>query len=309
MNKKIGYYFSKGKSEAVFAYRKLSFKNKLSLMMYFLVSFIGKIFFFTRPVFAMADQNIGKMISETRDFSLSQAFHGVNDSKRYLGLLGTYFVKDLTLIGVIALAFFPFLSYGGFEAFYSEEVRAVLTERNLNDDMLLVLEIIGIVISSFAVVVSNLDYAGAAYVGAFLPNPETSDILHITKVEMKGSRSKILGQIIVQFLVCGILGVVVFVGTKHLYKYPDESDMFYWPLIGLGMYLVWIFFTMIWFTRSRLSGLVTRYEIYKDVIVLKKPIAVKEVIGEEEGYASLFKDDEKELEALSISQLKKKEEK
>lgn len=293
MNNKLSYYFSKGNAEASFAYRKLNFKTKFSLMIYFFISFVGKLFLFTRPVFAMADQNIGKMISETRELSLSQAFHGIGDSKKYLSLLGTYFVKDITLAIIFVLSLLPYLMYRTLASYWS-----------LDEDMLTFLLILGIVFDVVAFVVSNVKYVGAPYVSAFLSKPETSDVLHICKTEMDGKRSRILAQIAVQFLICAPTAIILIVGTAHLY---DQGDEIIWPILGLLLYIIWLVMTLFVFTPRRLNGLVQRYEIYSDSISLKKPILIKEVAGSEEAYAALFGEDERELQALSVSNINKKE--
>jgi len=154
MNKKLGYYFKKGWVEGHFVYRKLSFKQKLSLLMYLIVSAIGKLFIFTRPFFAIADENIGKMISETRDISISEAFHGANDPKKYLGLLTSYIVKDLTICVFALISLIPLHMY------------SLVTRVPSNSTVVFVYKLLHIVISSLAVIFVSLNYSAVNYVGA-----------------------------------------------------------------------------------------------------------------------------------------------
>ena len=113
MNKKSGYYFKKGWVEGHFVYRKMNFTQKLSFLVYLLISFVGKCIIFTRPFFAIADENVGKMVSETRELNLSEAFHGTNNPKKYFGLLGTYFVRDLSILAFVLIGALPYLLYRG----------------------------------------------------------------------------------------------------------------------------------------------------------------------------------------------------
>lgn len=292
MNKKTGFYFKKGWSEAGFCYRKLNFKQKLAVLMYLIVSFVGKILFFTRPVFAMADQNLAKMISETRDFEISQAFHGVGEPKRYLSLLGAYFYKDMTLAAVVTIGFIPYWCY------HNDLVI------NPNEVMDLVLLIVACVIAGIALLVSNMKYAGAGYVGANLADPETNDILYLSRVQMKKNRGKIFRALLRQFFICVPISGGAFFGIVFL---NTLDDMFYWPLIGIGILLVLILLNVGIFNKAGIATLTVEYEVYKDAIPLKKTIVIKEVAGDSESYISLFKNDEKDLQVFTIEQMKKKE--
>lgn len=294
MNKKLGYYFKKGWVEGKFVFARLSFVQKLSLLMYLIVSAIGKILILTRPFFAIADENIGKMISETREYSIAEAFHGVNDPKKYLGLFCTYLFKDLTIGAISFLGFIPLMMYrGGFVT-------------NPNQFMHVVFIVVHIVISATAIILVSLEYAGAGYVGANLPNCEASDIMYLSKSQLRKHKGKIFLTSFVQFIVTWPL---TFAAFYFIAGFNSAGQMIIYPLISLLILFVLLFLNVIWFSKVAICCQTIRYEVYKDNIELRKPIVVKEVAGEEQSFTSLYKDEEKELEAISISQMRKKESK
>ena len=81
--KKFGFYFRKGYVLAKMAMKGKSLFTKLLLGLYLILSFFGKIIFFLRPIFLIADSNLAMMIVEGHDFELEKLFEGVNSKKRY----------------------------------------------------------------------------------------------------------------------------------------------------------------------------------------------------------------------------------
>ena len=295
MNKKGGYYFKKGWVEGHFVYRKMNFTQKLSFLVYLLISFVGKCIIFTRPFFAIADENVGKMVSETRELNLSEAFHGTNNPKKYFGLLGTYFVRDLSILAFVLIGALPYLLYRGVQ---------LDTPDVYNEMMGLIFQIVHYVTAALAFVVGALKYTAAGYVGANLNDAETSDIMFLSRVHNK----KVAGTAFWTYFVQGIVVLPFVIGGYIGIYYLNRMGLeFFWPLISVGIVILLVLFSVWFFNVTCLSCIAVRYGSYKDKVILRKPISVKEVAGEELSYAPLFKDEEKELEAISISQMKKKE--
>lgn len=264
--------------------------------MYLFVSFVGKLVFFLRPFFAIADSNVAKMAAETREFNLAEAFHGSNNPKKYFGLAGAYLVRDLTICMVAFLSYVPLM-------IYKAQIVNVNSEL-YNELMDLVLMIIHIAISSIALLVGFINSFAYGFVGANLTDGETSDIMFVARHYSKGIKGRIFWSYFGEY----ILSVPIVAGGVYgmIYVLGMGQEIWY-PLIEIGIWVLVFLLALAWFGVVSLSSLTGRYEVFKAKIPLKKPIVVKEVAGEEPSYVSLFKDDEKDLEAITISQLKKKE--
>lgn len=73
--------------------------------MYLLTSYLGKSFFLTYPLFALADIRVAKTIYETGEFQLRNSFEDSNSPKKYWTTLLLYFIKNLLLIANIIIFF------------------------------------------------------------------------------------------------------------------------------------------------------------------------------------------------------------
>ena len=68
-----------------------------------LTSYLGKSFFLTYPLFALADIRVAKTIYETGEFQLRNSFEDSNSPKKYWTTLLLYFIKNLLLIANIII--------------------------------------------------------------------------------------------------------------------------------------------------------------------------------------------------------------
>ena len=102
--KKFGFYLKKGFVLAGRAMKGKSFFTKLLLGLYLILSFFGKMIFFLRPIFLIADNNLAMMITEGHDFEINKIFEGVNSKKRYSSLLiSGIFVDGIALMAALIL--------------------------------------------------------------------------------------------------------------------------------------------------------------------------------------------------------------
>ena len=102
--KKFNFYFKKGFVLAKMALKGKSLFTKLLLGLYLILSFFGKFFLFTRPVFLIADNNLAMMIVEGHDFKIEKIFEGINRKKRYSSvLLSCLFVEGIALAATLLL--------------------------------------------------------------------------------------------------------------------------------------------------------------------------------------------------------------
>ena len=98
----------KSKDLIKFTLKHYSFKDKLVLVIYVLMSFIGKCIFFIKPVFDVADDNLARMIVETHYLNFPMVFKGIK--KRYGELLLVDTIRSLESLAIALVLFgLPFL--------------------------------------------------------------------------------------------------------------------------------------------------------------------------------------------------------
>lgn len=109
MNQKLSVYIKKGMRASRGAFRhqsQLYFKYCLFL----LTSILGKLLFFTYPLYALAEVRIVKTINETGSFEVEKSFEDANSIKKVWTTILYYLVKGLIyLSGIIILSGFTYL--------------------------------------------------------------------------------------------------------------------------------------------------------------------------------------------------------
>ena len=76
MNKGYSYYHKKSWNTFSYVLKNKNFMDKCVLAFYTLLSMLGKLFLFSRPIFQIADNNLMAMIHKGHDYSVSLAFDG-----------------------------------------------------------------------------------------------------------------------------------------------------------------------------------------------------------------------------------------
>lgn len=118
MNQGFGSYFRSGWRASFRVFHRKA-KTLIIYLFYYLASLLGRLFFFSRPLFESASLNLAEMSEKSGDFLVSKSFEGVNQGKRYKTLLlfdlvfDLFLLAGLLLLGGISVGLFFFGYYLG----------------------------------------------------------------------------------------------------------------------------------------------------------------------------------------------------
>ena len=283
--KKFGFYLRKGFVLAGRATKGKSFFTKLLLGLYLILSFFGKMLFFTRPLFLIADSNLAMMIVEGHDFEFNKLLEGANAKKRYSSLLiSSMLIDGLALIATLVLV-------GPF---------GIWTISSLWNPYMP--PIIFVVIFAIAAVVLTLIielcYAPIGFVATKGKDLTAGDVLYLGKEGGAGVKGKVFGSIFVNYLVILIFfaiffGIPVFLG----YNFYDEEDYvaLFVNIVDIILFLAFIFVDIFVLSFFRLSVKISLYSIFFDNVEAKHVIIAKRG-NEKDQFVPLFSDDKEALD-------------
>ena len=199
MNRGFGYYFKKSNDVFSFVIRKQKFSNRLSLLIYTVMSFLGKMFLFTRPIFLIADQNMANMMANGHSFVVLKAFHGIKE--RYGKMLLESLVEFFIYLAIALVIFLP--------------ISIFLIGRPMVDVFYIVIfSIAGVAYFVIAFLVS-LNYSFVPFVASINKDLDFSDYLYNSRISMRGCRGQIFLNGLLRYLLgrfwCDIVLVVAFV--------------------------------------------------------------------------------------------------
>lgn len=116
MKRSISYYLSRGISDTKWGFKYIPLSQRLLLLVYGLVGFFGKLFFFSRPFFTLAESNLVNLMNQRKPFNVWQMFDQVVSREQYNRLTVSYFILDLmtlfvgSLLALIPLFIWIYLS-------------------------------------------------------------------------------------------------------------------------------------------------------------------------------------------------------
>lgn len=285
MQKNFSFYYSKSNDLTKFAFKKLGFLTRIELFIYVILSFIGKFSFFLRPIFVVADDNIGAMISETHRLCFPKIFEGV--SEKYFKLMMTYFVEDLMTVAFLHVIFWPLYF-------------ACL----INQDLLAV-HIFSAVILFFAVLfvlIKRVKFSMIGFVAAYDNNLSMGDYFYNCKSAPKKAGWNIVFNEIVYYLIFNVVPVFVLVySVRDLFF---RNTLFYSEVnvyVAVGaLFLCFILYTF-WLNKYALVKYTTHHLIAQDACIKKKCLVAKRVPSSKEEYAPVFSQNKADFEKLDLT--------
>ena len=278
--KKFGFYFKKGLVLAGRATKGKSFFVKLLLGLYLILSFFGKMIFFLRPVFLIADNNLAMMIVEGHDFEINKVFEGVNSKKRYSSLLlSGIFVDGIALIATLILV-------GPFGVWFAT---------GLYNPYLppLIFVIIFGVAAGVLTIMLELCYAPMGFVTCKGKDLSCGDVLYLAKEGSVGVKGKIFGICFVNYLVIVIFFAVLF-GIPlalGLTMYDEEDYVsIIVNFVAIIFFIGFVFLDVFVLSTFRLSAKISLYSLYYDSVEAKHVIIARRGNVKDQ-FVPLFSDD------------------
>ena len=278
--KKFGFYFKKGFVLARRAAKGKSFFTKLLLGLYLILSFFGKMIFFLRPIFLVADNNLAMMIVEGHDFEINKVFEGVNSKKRYSSLLlSCFFVDGIAFIATLILVapFGVWLATGLYNPYMPP---------------IIFLIIFGVAAAVLTIML-ELCYAPKGYVTCKGKDLSCGDVLYLAKEGSVGIKGKIFGICLVNYLVI-FLFMAVFFGLPVLLgltMFDDEGYVsIFANFIIIILFVGFIFCDLFVLSVNRLAMKISLYSLYYDSVEAKHVIIAKRG-NTKDVFIPLFSDD------------------
>ena len=278
--KKFGFYFQKGFVLAGRATKGKSFFTKLLLGLYLILSFFGKMIFFLRPIFLIADSNLAMMIVEGHDFEINKVFEGVNSKKRYSSLLiSGMFVDGIALIATLILV-------GPFLVWHITELW------NPYMPPIIFVVIFGIAAAVLTVML-QLCYAPMGFVTCKGKDLSSGDILYLAKEGSVGIKGKIFGTIFANYIVM-ILFFAFFFAIPLLLGlnfFDDEGYVaIFVNIIAIIFFIGFMFVDIFVLSTFRLAMKISLYSIFLDSVETKHVVIAKKA-NAKDSFVPLFADD------------------
>jgi hypothetical protein len=244
MKRSISFYLSQGISDTRWGFKHIPLSQRFMLLVYGLVAFFGKLFFFIRPFFTLAEINLVTLLNERKPFSIWQMFDQVVDREQYNRLMVSYLVMDLfTLFVAGILSLVPVIIWGFINPSMSNNAELV-GFYNALIIYFIVLGIMGLLFSfSF--------YRPFAYVSLHYPNHRSSLILTTTHQLLK-NQNKVTVFVLnfVYFIFLYFIGLLITVqGSTVVFGsliFITRYQGFLISLIFAIVLLVMIFLFVLW---------------------------------------------------------------
>jgi len=103
MKRSLSYYLSRGMSDTMWGFKFIPLSQRLLLLVYGFVGFFGKLFFFSRPFFTLAESQLVSLMNQRKPFNVWQMFDQVVSREQYNRLMVSYFIMDLMSLFVGSL--------------------------------------------------------------------------------------------------------------------------------------------------------------------------------------------------------------
>ena len=260
-------------------FKKLSALDKILLGLYFLGSLIGKLIFFIRPVFLIADQNIGLMISETHDLEISKIFEGVNNKRRYSSLLLSNLFIDIIALGLLVALVVPFAIYLPFSYRTGTQVLAIS------------LMSFGGVVTSIVATIVILAYLPQGFVTAKGSNLSAGDVLLLSKHASKGNKGKIFLIYFLNYLIISAVLSLVIVMCYFFWRSSTLSNRWIFAIVIVVVLLIYSMLELLLFPHIKVRAEVSLYCLYQDAVEAKHIVIAKRNSADKEEYIAVFTDD------------------
>lgn len=278
--KNFSFYFKKGLVLAGRTTKGKSFFVKLLLGLYLILSFFGKMIFFLRPIFLIADNNLAMMIVEGHDFEINKVFEGINSKKRYSSLLlAGIFVDGLAFIAALVLVG-PFAGW----------LASTLWNPYLPPYIFMI--IFGVAAAVLTVML-ELCYAPAGFVTCKGKNLSSGDVLYLAKEGSVGIKGKIFGVCFVNYLVIAIFFAVLFGIPLALGLTMFDEEGFVSIIVNfvaIIFFIGFIFLDVFVLSTFRLAAKISLYSLYFDSVETKHVIIARKGNAKDQ-FVPLFSDD------------------
>lgn len=261
MKNKYGYYGSFGRKNTWNALG-LKLHRYPKFFLYILISFIGKLFGFSYPMFVLSDYGMISQIKENQSFEMMHSIKK-SDTKEVEYRLKKLYIYNflLTIASILIVGAFSAGLYLFFTAlnFYSTRYEIY---------SLLISIVVAIIIISLIFIVKNRYFSILAFLVAYYPDIEFSEIFKIKKRFMS------MISIVKACLITLELWIKILISAgigAYFFYYAMTNFYVYWFVMD-AFFIVIAFLAIL--TPSYLVYQVSMYELYNDIALEFSPEAV-----------------------------------
>lgn len=287
MNRGFSYYLKKSSDLCSFVFGKQKFKDKLAFVLYMVASTIGKLFFLTRPLFLVADQNMANMIVNGHSFTIFKAFHGAKEryfkiffSELAIGMI--YFALALIIVAPGALLYIAYYQYT-----YATIAVIVLAVAWL-----------------ITVIAINYNFRFLSFVAARNNELDFSDYIYNSRISTRGIKGMLFGTDLVwglltfllPVLMIGSLVLLVFIhDATRIYSYngPYNPNQPLFIILAVLIIIGLVILNIFVIAPAQMKHIVSIYMIAEDNCKTTKSIVVKRKASNKVEYEPLFDEDSK----------------
>ena len=267
MNRGFGYYFKKSNDLFSFVFRKQRASGRFALVLYMIASSIGKLFFFTRPIFLVSDQNMANMVVNGHSFAMLKAFHGTKE--RYFKMLFAELVEFFIYLAIVTVMVVPFAI---FFLHYNTMTFATIMVSVMGTAAL---------ITCFCV---SFNYAFVPFVASKNKEIDFSDYLYNSRISVRGLRGMIFGEYIVAYLL-GDFFVELVIGIAVIVMYINPIIFMIVGTICIIAAIILYFFVAAPMNFKRIMFI---YMLGEDACKTSQSIVVKRRASTKVEYDPLF---------------------
>ena len=278
--KKFGFYFKKGYVLTKMALKGKNIFTKLLLGLYLILSFFGKILFFLRPIFLVADNNLAMMITEGHDFEIDKLFEGINSKKRYSSLLlSCLFIDGISLVTTIVMVA-PFFAWNA-SGLYNPYVPPMI------------FVIIFAIASAVLMFIFQIMYSPMGFVACKGKDLSAGDILYLSREGSAAIKGKIFGLCFISYLIILlVVGLLIYIPFFMGLNFIDEEGYvaIFVNFVALILFMAFMVVDVFILMGVRLSLKISLYSLFNDSIEAKHVIIARKG-GAKNEFVPLFEDD------------------
>lgn len=277
----FGYYFKKGSAITGFVYRKKSILEKVVLALYLITSWIGKLFFFLRPIFLIGDQNIAIMMNETHDIEINKIFEGINNKKRYSSLLISSLLIDSIVFGLFVLIEVPLaIIIAVVPSMYVYPMVGMIT---------------GFMLLVIVWIILMTKYDPMGFVATKGQDLTSGDLCYISSQATKGKKGIIFLHYLINYGIIYLVQATLITISVFLIITSTIYVIHIMVLVVVFIAFAYMILELTLFARLRVNCVNSLYSLYKDTIDTKHVTLAKKNSSTFDEYVALFTDDKEEF--------------
>lgn len=230
-------------------------KQKILILFYTLAAFLGKLFFFTRPVFEFTDISLSDMVSQSNSFYISKTLTGI-DGKSYRKLLLFNLIYDLFFLTGLLMILALTAALVGLGISFSTNVQSGIYLGIIFGSPLLVVLLLYFIFAA-------IYFSPSASIVKKNPDIDLSDLFYncFASFKSSGKATLFLLTFVPTFVDLAIIGLSLFFLIPAIADSGSAVFHLTGVFVALALVLLWLIFVPYLFLIRRVSISKMLYDI------------------------------------------------